>query len=103
SMIIFAGIVARFPDDIVKTIGAVQEGYLDPVIGCLLFVIAIAIAAAIVYLEKADRKIPVQYSRRVIGNKIYGGQSTYIPFKINTAGVMPVIFSNAMLNVPMFA
>lgn len=103
SMIIFAGIVARFPDDIVKTIGAVQEGYLDPVIGGLLFVIAIAIAAAIVYLEKADRKIPVQYSRRVIGNKIYGGQSTYIPFKINTAGVMPVIFSNAMLNVPMFA
>ncbi len=103
SMIIFGGIVARFPDDIVKTIGAIQEGYLDPVIGILLFVIAIAIAAGIVFLEKADRKIPVQYSRRIIGNKMYGGQSTYIPFKINTAGVMPVIFSNAMLNIPMFA
>jgi preprotein translocase subunit SecY len=102
SMIIFGGIVARFPDDIVKTIGAVQEGYLDPVVGALLFIIAIAIAAAIVFLEKADRKIPVQYSRRIIGNKMYGGQSTYIPFKINTAGVMPVIFSNAMLNIPMF-
>ncbi len=102
SMIIFAGIVARFPDDIVKTIGAIQEGYLDPFIGALLFVIAVAIAAAIVFLEKADRKIPVQYSRRVIGNKVYGGQSTYIPFKINTAGVMPVIFSNALLNIPMF-
>lgn len=102
SMIIFGGIVARFPDDIVKTIGAVQEGYLDPVVGALLFIIAIAIAAGIVFLEKADRKIPVQYSRRIIGNKMYGGQSTYIPFKINTAGVMPVIFSNAMLNIPMF-
>ncbi len=103
SMIIFGGIVARFPDDIVKTIGAMQEGYLDPLVGGLLFVIAIAIAAAIVFLEKADRKIPVQYSRRMVGNKVYGGQSTYIPFKINTAGVAPVIFSNAMLNIPMFA
>jgi preprotein translocase subunit SecY len=102
SMIIFGGIVARFPDDIVKTIGAVQEGYIDPLVGVLLIIIAIAIAAGIVFLEKADRKIPVQYSRRVIGNKTYGGQSTYIPFKINTAGIMPVIFSNAMLNIPMF-
>jgi preprotein translocase subunit SecY len=102
SMIIFGGIVARFPDDIVKTIGAIQEGYLDPLVGGLLFIIAIAIAAGIVFLEKADRKIPVQYSRRIVGNKMYGGQSTYIPFKINTAGIMPVIFSNALLNIPMF-
>lgn len=100
SMIIFGGIVARFPDDVVKTIGAIQQGYLDPLIGGLLFLIAIMIAAAIVFLEKADRKIPVQYSRRVIGNKVYGGQSTYIPFKINSAGIMPVIFSNALLNIP---
>jgi len=103
SMIIFAGIVARFPDDIIKVLGAIQEGYLDPVVGTFLFVIAIAIAAAIVFLEKGDRKIPVQYSRRVVSGKMYGGQSTYIPFKINAAGVMPVILSNAMLNIPMFA
>ena len=103
SMIIFAGIVARFPDDIIKTLGAIQEGYLDPLIGGLIFVMAIAIAAAIVFLEKGDRKIPVQYSRRVVGGKLYGGQSTYIPFKINTAGIMPVIFSNSLLNIPMFA
>ena len=69
----------------------------------MLFLIAIAMAAAIVFLEKGERKIPVQYSRRVIGNKIYGGQSTYIPFKINPAGVMPVILASAMLNIPMFA
>ncbi|HSC25208.1 MAG TPA: preprotein translocase subunit SecY [Candidatus Babeliales bacterium] len=102
SMIIFAGIVARFPDDVIKIIGAIQEGYLDGIIGIFLFVIAIAIAAAIVFLEKGERKVPVQYSRRVIGNKTYGGQSTYIPFKINLAGVMPVILASAMLNIPMF-
>jgi preprotein translocase subunit SecY len=103
SMIIFAGIVARFPDDIIKVIGAVQEGYLDTVVGILLFVIALAISAAIVFLEKGDRKVPVQYSRRVVGGKMYGGQSSYIPFKINPAGVMPVILASAMLNIPMFA
>lgn len=103
SMIIFAGIVARFPEDIIKILGAIQEGYLDIMVGILLFAIVLAMAAAIVFLEKGDRKIPVQYSRRVIGDKIYGGQSTYIPFKINPAGVMPVILASAMLNIPMFA
>lgn len=103
SMIIFAGIVSRFPDDIVKILGAIQDGLIDPMVGIFLFALAIAIAACIVFLEKGERKIPVQYSRRVIGNKVYGGQNTYIPFKINTAGVMPVIFSNAMLNLPIFA
>lgn len=103
SMIIFAGIVARFPDDIIKVLGAVQEGYLDIMVGILLFAIVLSMAAAIVFLEKGERKIPVQYSRRVIGNKTYGGQSTYIPFKINPAGVMPVILASAMLNIPMFA
>jgi len=102
SMIMFAGIVARFPDDIIKLLGAVQEGYLDPVIAVAIFAMVIFIAACIVFLEKGERKIPVQYSRRVVGNRIYGGQSTYIPFKINTAGVMPVIFSTTVLNIPIF-
>ena len=102
SMIIFAGIVARFPDDIIKIIGSIQEGLLDMPTGIMLFVIALAISAAIVFLEKGDRKVPVQYSRRVIGGKMYGGQSSYIPFKINPAGVMPVILASAMLNIPMF-
>jgi len=103
SMIIFAGIVARFPDDILKTIAAIQEGYIDPVLGGFIFILVIAIIACIVFLEKGERKIPVQYSRRVVGQRMYGGQSTYIPFKINTAGIMPVIFSNAVLNIPVFA
>ena len=54
------------------------------------------------FLEKGERKIPVQYARRIIGQRVYGGQSTYIPFKINTAGVMPVIFAASFLNIPMF-
>jgi len=102
SMIIFAGIVARFPDDIIKVIGGIQEGILDPIKGIFLLIVVLAIAAAIVFLEKGDRKVPVQYSRRVVGGKMYGGQSTYIPFKINPSGVMPVILASAMLNIPMF-
>ena len=54
------------------------------------------------YLEKGERKIPVQYARRIIGQRVYGGQSTFIPFKINTAGVMPVIFASSLLNIPIF-
>jgi preprotein translocase subunit SecY len=103
SILIFSGIVARFPDDIIKLVTAVQEGYLDPVVAILLCLLALAIAACIVFLEKGERKIAVQYSRRVVGNKMYAGQNTYIPFKINSAGVTPVIFSNAFLNIPIFA
>ncbi len=102
SMIIFAGIVARFPHDIIATLQAVTDRIMDPIVGIVLLLIFVGMAAAIVFLEKGDRKIPVQYTRRIIGQRMYAGQSTYIPFKINTAGVMPVIFSNAVLNVPLF-
>ncbi|HRN77699.1 MAG TPA: preprotein translocase subunit SecY [Candidatus Dependentiae bacterium] len=102
SMIIFAGIVARFPGDVIKLIGAVQERLLDPLVAVLAVAIVITVTACIVFLEKGERKIPVQYTRRVVGQRVYGGQSTYIPFKINTAGVMPVIFSTAVLNIPVF-
>ncbi len=102
SMIIFAGIVARFPHDIITTLQAVQDKIMDPVIALLLLAIFVGMAASIVFLEKGDRKVPVQYTRRVVGQRMYAGQSSYIPFKINTAGIMPVIFSNAVLNVPLF-
>lgn len=102
SLLIFAGIVARFPDDIVKVVFSIQEGYISTFSGVFIFVLAIIITACIVFLEKGDRKIPVHYSKRVVGNKMYGGQSTYIPFKINVAGVMPVIFASSILNMPMF-
>lgn len=100
SIIIFSGIVARFPSDVIKTVSAIQQGYMDPIVGLIVLFVVIAIAACIVFLEKGERKIPVQYSKRVIGQRVYAGQSTYIPFKINTAGIMPVIFANAALNIP---
>ncbi len=102
SMIIFAGIVARIPDYVLKTIDAVQKGFTHPIKAILMWAIFLFIAACVVFLEKGERKIPVQYARRVIGNRMYGGQSSYIPFKINTAGVMPVIFASSFLNLPLF-
>lgn len=102
SMIIFAGIVAHFPDYVIRTVYHVQEGLMDPVVAILILLVFIAITGFIVFLEGGMRKIPVQYARRVVGNRIYGGQSTYIPFKINTAGVMPVILAGSVLNIPMF-
>lgn len=102
SMLIFAGIVARFPEDIIKTVGSVQEGYMSWEAAALIILIFLGITACIVFLEKGERKVPVQYTRRIVGNRVYGGQSSFIPFKINTAGVMPVIFSNAVLNIPLF-
>jgi len=100
SMIIFASIVARLPDNVTRTIYSIQMGNLDAVLGCAIWLILIAITACVIFLEKGERKIPVQYARRVIGNRVYGGQSTYIPFKINNAGVMPVIFTQTIMSIP---
>ena len=102
SMIIFAGIVARFPTYLGLTIHAVRQGNLDTIIALLILLIFVAITACIVFLERGQRKIPVQYARRIVGNRVYGGQSTYIPFKINNASVMPVIFASVILNIPLF-
>ncbi len=88
SMIIFAGIVSRFPSYIIKTKALIEVGTLEVWQGILILIIFLAITACIVFLEKGERKIPVQYARRVVGQRVYGGQSTYIPFKINTAGIM---------------
>lgn len=103
SMIIFAGIVANFPTNVAQTIYSVF--WLENMSGWValaLLAFFLIITASIIFLEKGERKIPVQYTRRVVGNRVYGGQSTYIPFKINTAGVMPVIFTGVVLNIPMF-
>lgn len=102
SLIIFAGIVARFPDHVLRTIHWVQIGNLSLVMALVIAAIFLVLMACIVFLEKGDRKIPVHYARRIIGQRVYGGQSTYIPFKINTAGVMPVIFASSVLNLPLF-
>lgn len=102
SMIIFAGIAVRFPEHVIRTIDAVQRGSIHLFVALFILVFFVAVTACIVFLEKGDRKIPVQYARRIIGRRVYGGQSTYIPFKINTSGVMPVIFASTFLQLPRF-
>ena len=97
SMIIFAGIVARLPVDIRRLFYQVSEGFLDWYVAVIVLALFVVITGCIVFLERGERKIPVQYARRVVGQRVYGGQSTYIPFKINTPGVMPVIFAGAVI------
>lgn len=96
SMIIFAGIVASLPNMIAQIVT------LDTYKAVIISVILVLIASLIVFLEKGTRKIPVQYARRIVGSKVYGGQSSYIPFKINTVGVMPVILATSLINMPLF-
>lgn len=100
SMIIFSGIVAKFPGYVIKTKALIDAGSIEIWHALLILAIFILITGCIVFLEKGERKIPVQYARRIVGQRVYGGQSTYIPFKINTAGVMPVIFASSVLNIP---
>jgi preprotein translocase subunit SecY len=100
SMIVFAGIVSRFPEYIIKTKALVDIGTMELWQALLILAIFVLITACIVYLEKGERKVPVQYARRIIGQRMYGGQSTYIPFKINTAGIMPVILASSVLQLP---
>src|SRR3990170_7391118 len=87
SLIIFAGIVARFPNAVISTTRLIQAGELSLLFVIALVVMMVAVIGAIIYVERGQRKIPVQYAKRVVGRKIYGGQSTHLPLKINTAGV----------------
>ncbi|MDZ7264602.1 MAG: preprotein translocase subunit SecY [candidate division KSB1 bacterium] len=100
SLIIFTGIVARFPNAIATEIDQVIGGNRGLLAEVLLFAIMIATVAGVVALTQAMRKIPVQYAKRVIGRKVYGGQSTHIPLRVNTAGVMPIIFAQSILFIP---
>ncbi|MCF7899028.1 preprotein translocase subunit SecY [Candidatus Babeliales bacterium] len=101
SMIIFAGIVVGLPSAIIKLINNVQMGQTDPLVAGLLVLITIAVIMCVVFLERGERRVPVQYAKRVVGNKVYGGQSSYIPLKINPSGVIPVIFAGAIIQLPM--
>ncbi len=102
SVIIFAGIVSGFPTMILKLVHLVQEGSLNILLALLVLAVFLFITASIVFLEKGERKIPVQYARRIVGNKIFSGQTSYIPFKINSAGIMPVIFAQTVIKFPLF-
>lgn len=100
SLIIFVGIISRLPHEIAKSIGLVRVGALSLVKLILFVVVALIIIAAVVALQEGERKVPVQYAKRVVGRKMYGGQSTHIPVKVSMAGVIPVIFSTSLLAFP---
>ena len=100
SLIIFAGIVARLPSAVAQTYDLYVVGQLSFLLLVTLVVVMIGVVAAIVFLESGRRKIPVQYAKRVIGRRVYGGQSTHIPLKINTAGVIPPIFASSIIAFP---
>lgn len=101
SMIIFAGIVAGLPSSGIRLIENVRLGQTDPIIAVVFVLFALAVVSCVIFLEKGERKVPVQYAKRVIGNKLYGGQTSFIPLKLNPAGVVPVIFASAILGMPM--
>ena len=100
SLIIFAGIVARLPAAVVQTYQLFEVGQLSGIALLSLTVLMILVIAAIVFLETGRRKIPVQYAKRVVGRRVFGGQSTHIPLKINTAGVIPPIFASSIIAFP---
>ena len=100
SLLIFAGIVAALPSAITTTFQFMSEGEISlfTVIGLLLFMVVVV--AAIIFMERGQRRIPVQYAKRVVGRRMYGGQSSHLPLKINTAGVIPPIFASSILIFP---
>lgn len=101
SMLIFAGIVARLPTAVWELVQKVQAKELNPVFMIVVFAMFAAIVALVVFEQQGQRKIPVHYAKRVVGRKMYGGQNTYIPFKINPSGVIPVIFASSLLAFPL--
>lgn len=100
SLIIFAGIVARMPSAVVQTIDLYLVGELSLLLLLVLGVVMAGVVTAIVYLESGRRKVPVQYAKRVVGRRVFGGQNTHIPLKINTAGVIPPIFASSIIAFP---
>jgi len=100
SLIIFIGIVARFPNDMVNTGRAVLGGDMSPFTAIVLGAIMVAVTASVVVMTQAQRKIPVQYAKRIVGRRMYGGQNTHIPLRVNTAGVIPIIFAQSIIVFP---
>ena len=100
SLIIFAGIVARFPLAVGNTFRLMSTGEVTPFFMALVVVLMIAVVGCIVFIERGQRRIPVNYAKRVVGRKMYGGQSTHLPLKVNTAGVIPPIFASSIIMFP---
>jgi len=100
SLIIFIGIISRAPGAILNSFQLVKSGELNPIKLVVFAVMALAIIVSVIAIQQGQRRIPVQYAKRVVGRKMYGGQSTHIPIKVNQAGVIPVIFAVSVLYFP---
>jgi len=100
SLIIFIGIIARFPTAIMQEIGLIDAGSRLLVVDLVLLTFLLGIIAAVILITQGARRIPVQYAKRVVGRKVYGGTTQYIPLRVNTAGVMPIIFAQSILFIP---
>ncbi|MEE9186940.1 MAG: preprotein translocase subunit SecY, partial [Bacteroidota bacterium] len=100
SLIIFIGIIARFPAALLDEYQLVSSGVRGLITEIIIIVLMLAIVAGVVLVTQGTRRIPVQYAKRVIGRKVYGGVTQYIPMRVNTAGVMPIIFAQAIMFVP---
>ena len=101
SLIIFAGIVARMPKAFYILVQKIRDRELNPVFVIIVLAMFVGIIALVIYEQQGQRKIPVHYAKRVVGRKMYGAQNTYIPFKINPSGVIPVIFASSVMAFPL--
>jgi len=100
SLIIFAGIVARMPSAIGNTFRLMKTGEMGAFLVLLMGVLMVVVVGVIIFMERGQRRIPVQYAKRIVGRRMYGGQSTHLPLKINTAGVIPPIFASSIIMFP---
>ncbi len=100
SLIIFAGIVARLPSAVWSTFEFMRNGELGPLVALVILVLSVAIIGAIIFVERGQRRIPVQYAKRVVGRRMYGGMTSHLPLKVNTANVIPIIFASSVLIFP---
>ncbi|HVN47201.1 MAG TPA: preprotein translocase subunit SecY, partial [Bacteroidota bacterium] len=100
SLIIFIGIIARFPHSILDEFQLVKGGTRNLIVELVIFAAMAFIVAGVVLITQGTRRIPVQYAKRVVGRKVYGGVTQYIPLRVNTAGVMPIIFAQALMFLP---
>jgi len=100
SLIIFAGIVAQFPSAIGNTFSLVKTGEMNFLFVILLVVLMVSVVAFIIFVELGQRRIQIQYPKRMVGRKVYGGQSTHLPLKVNSAGVIPPIFASSLIIFP---
>jgi preprotein translocase subunit SecY len=100
SLIIFAGIVVDFPSSLVGLVRGLRTGTMDPLKIIFLGALMVAVIGFIVFVERGQRRIPVSYAKRVVGRKVYGGQSTHLPLRVNTGGVIPIIFAASVITIP---